>query len=166
MENEVYDAEAIARLNSRSLRDGVTGCLVHCGAKRNGYVIMAYRGQTHLAHRFAYYAHRGPIPKGLFVCHTCDNRACIEIAHLFLGSPKENVEDMRRKGRYRKPTMLHFGRPSIDEAIAAEVKRRIGLGQSGPRIAQEMGGPVTQQIVSQIRRGVTWRNVKPAEAPL
>ena len=51
------------------------------------------------AHRYVWERLKGPIPKGMFVCHSCDTPRCINIGHLFLGTPQDNMNDKVKKGR-------------------------------------------------------------------
>lgn len=65
----------------------------------SGYGVAKVDGKNQLAHRLAWREGRGEIPAGLLVCHSCDNRTCVNLEHLFLGTHLDNNRDMLRKGR-------------------------------------------------------------------
>jgi hypothetical protein len=94
-----------------------------------GYGQIQGEGSWTGAHRRAYSLTKGEIPDGHYVCHTCDNPPCCNPAHLFIGTPQDNVDDMIAKGRARlvgrpreNPTHCPNGHP-LDEA---------NTGQWGP----------------------------------
>ena len=70
---------------------------------KRGYGQMNIEGKPKEMHRISYKTFVGDIPTGLNVLHKCDNRKCINPEHLWIGTQKENIQDMISKGRRRKP---------------------------------------------------------------
>jgi hypothetical protein len=76
------------------------GCVVwQRSVNRGGYGQLTVNGRYVLAHRLAYEVHHGPVPDGQYVCHSCDNKICINPDHLWIGTASDNMQDAIAKGR-------------------------------------------------------------------
>lgn len=139
------------RIAEQSVRAG--DCLIWMGSKdKNGYglfALMAPVKRTVRLHRLVYELRVGPIPRGRFVCHRCDNPSCIEPKHLFAGTPKQNTQDMLTKGRRiksRRDATHH--NTKISHAERAVVRARRAEGESYASIAGSYG--VSKALIAQI----------------
>lgn len=119
---------------------------------KDGYGIFSYAGKTARAARVALELDGRPVPNGAFACHHCDNPRCVKPAHLFVGSPADNVVDMIAKGRNYTGSRHHFSK--LDETAVRAIR---ASGASAQEVAAKYG--VTPSSVSLIRRGVTWKSV-------
>lgn len=69
---------------------------------QKGYGCVKYKGKLFGAHRISYMIHNGGIPDKLFICHTCDNRRCVNPKHLYAGTAADNSRDMVERKRFFK----------------------------------------------------------------
>ena len=129
---------------------------------RHGYGLFYVHKKTVTAHRMAYRLAFGEIPEGLFVLHGCDNRSCVNPAHLRAGTHEDNMRDMISRGRQsRKAPPLRLGEkaPSavLTEEQVREIRQRRANGELGVKLAKEFG--VTPENISSIVLRKSWEHV-------
>lgn len=115
--------------------------------KRDGYGSF-WLGKPTKAHIAAWTLFSGPIPGGLCVLHHCDNRKCVNLAHLYLGTQKDNVRDMHVRGRF-------VGHRTLSPDDVSEIRAMLKAGRYTQEwIASQFG--VRQAAISKIKQGQTW----------
>lgn len=127
-----------------------SGCWRWTGWLRNGYGVIQVRRKRLIAHRVSWEVHRGPIPAGLCVLHRCDNPACVNPEHLFLGTQADNNHDMATKGRAKPPSGERHFRAKLTDAQVLEIARQPAT-ETAPAVASRYG--VNAETIRRIRRG-------------
>lgn len=163
----VQQRPAIDRVMGRIVRIPWSGCWIFMGALNDaGYGIVGKGGRgagNDRAHRITYQYFIGQIPDGLFVCHHCDQPACCNPDHLFLGTPADNMRDCRTKGRASNPPRnphvvgeVHPG-AKLTAAKVIEMRSLRAQGWTESALADRYGvHPVSvHKIVHRLR----WRHV-------
>lgn len=152
------------------------GCWLWNGDRKNGYGRVSVGGQQLYAHRVSWQLTNGQIPNGMFICHHCDTPLCVRPDHLFLGTPADNVRDMRQKGRYPTDVVRPSGddhwariypdkvkrgeannKAKLTEGEVIEIRSRYATGLvSQQNLAVTFG--VSQPVISSIVTGRTWKH--------
>lgn len=152
----------IARLLDKIVVDEATGCWNWTGsALPTGYGKLTVNGKQTSTHRISYVVHYGPIPPGMHVCHRCDNPRCIRFDHLWLGTPKANMQDRDRKGRDRykgkgkTPRIRGPRTDKINPDLATEIHQLRSCGMYTADIAQQVG--MSTGAIRRFLRGDTWK---------
>lgn len=102
-----------------------------------GYAKVMHGGSSHRVHRVMLTREAPQTPEKDQACHKCDNRRCINPAHLFWGSAAENSADMVQKGRSRLGMAKGSGKLSVDDKNAILARRN--AGESYRKIAADFG---------------------------
>ena len=145
------------RIEGKIERIPEAGCWIWTGSTQvRGYGELLSNNKKYLAHRASYEVFVGPIPKGLYVCHACDNVFCVNPSHLFLGTQKQNLQDMKAKGRSTKGTKNK--KAKLNEENVKGIKTLLTMGWSCTSIARLM--KVSTSNISAIKRNERWSHVK------
>ncbi len=148
------DPALLARLRARTTLDPATGCWVWTATKLNvrGYAEPTIGGRRRVVSRLALEASGVEIPPGHFACHDCDNRACINPAHLFPGTQADNIADAVSKGRMARGT--RHGKAKLAPDTIHEIRRRHEAGTPTLRLARDLG--LARSTVRGVIAGRTW----------
>lgn len=133
-----------------------SGCWVWISAKSQynyGYITYSYKNKVkHIrAHRYSYEVHKGEIPEGLIICHSCDNRLCVNPDHLFIGTQEDNMRDMIKKKRQ------NISKGKLTESDVLDIKKKLLDGYSLNKLAKMYNS--TKGNISFIKRNKAWKHV-------
>lgn len=153
-----FDASYIPEPNS--------GCWLWLGAERgsNGYGSIVVQGKRVVAHRYAFERFIGPLAGAAIVCHKCDNPACVNPSHLFLGTLQSNSDDKVAKGRQARGALLALAQQNCkrrgekngnSKLTEVDVLSIFSSADPQRKIAASFG--ITQAMVSSIKTRKAWR---------
>jgi hypothetical protein len=153
--------DPVYRFHESYVPEPNSGCWLWLGSQRGsmGYGSIKIKGKNVVSHRYSWEIHYGEIPYLSLVCHTCDNPACVNPSHLFLGSHKDNRADMFKKGRQncKGPTTLKGeSNPSakLSQLQADEIRKS---GMKINDLTKKYG--VSRSTVFRIRNGKLWNQL-------
>lgn len=130
-------------------------CWIWTGAimkSNSGYGTIGIGGVMRLAHRVAWIIKNGRVPELLLVLHSCDNPACVRPSHLWVGTQKQNIQDMINKNRGARG--LSVGAKLSED----QVKQMRSSGRTQQSLAKQYG--INQATVWAILNRVTYRYVE------
>ncbi len=131
------------------------------GKTARGYGNFFWNGKWWGAHRIAWIFTSGPIPDRLQICHHCDNPACTNPRHLFLGTQSDNLKDMYRKGRRDndwRPYGTAHANAKLTENQVVKIRERWSNGETQEAIAEDY--PCSRSNVGAICRREAWRHIQ------
>lgn len=132
------------------------GCWVWTSYKNNrGYGKFGVKNGCYYAHRISWQIKNGAIPKGMSVCHRCDNPPCVNPNHLFLGTMQDNLQDAASKGRTSAGSHRHNAK--LTEAKVSEIILLKNQGLKQKDIALQFG--VGEATISGVVHRTKWKRI-------
>lgn len=142
--------DIIAKHSDKFSAEPMSGCWLWIAATdKHGYGMLWDGKRMDRAHRLFYAAAFGQSVKGINVLHDCDNPACVNPAHLHVGTQAQNMVERNQRGRSGK---------RLTQASADHIRLQLELGRSQRWIADFWG--VSQRLVWSIKKGLVWNAKK------
>ena len=144
------------RIESKAERVTESGCWIWTGTVTSrGYGQLISHNKKVYAHRASFQAFVGDIPDGMVVCHACDNVHCVNPDHLFLGTQKDNLQDMKHKGRSTRGEKNT--QAVLTESKVMEIKSLLDAGWTQEQVAKHF--KVSRSNIGLIKRKARWNHV-------
>lgn len=124
-----------------------------------GYGHVGINGKMFISHRVAWELTYGPIPKGLCICHKCDNPPCINPNHLFIGTQQDNVTDMESKGRAVRSNGEKNGKAKLTKDQVIEIRRLYAIESHMSLSAIGRAFGVTPSAIYNIVNRKFWKHI-------
>lgn len=137
-------------------KQGPDDCWPWTGCLSNGYGLLYVNDKSCRVHRYSYELVHGPIPDGLFACHTCDNPSCCNPAHIFLGTTGDNTRDAARKKRMPYGETHHNAKLTETDVRQIRSEYADGLVSYSVLAARY---DVSKQLIYRVIRRKAWKHI-------
>jgi hypothetical protein len=148
----------IERFNSSYVisENGCWNWIKSLGTHGSGNI--SVNGNQMLSYRYSYLIHKGEIPKGMDVCYSCDNRACVNPKHLWLGTHRENMMDSLNKGRGNRQIGSECHKAKLTEEQVIEIRLKHASGYFNYCDLSKIYG-ITHQAIRDIVIRKNWKHI-------
>ncbi|UZT28587.1 response regulator [Bacillus phage vB_BceS_LY5] len=136
-------------------KNGCYICTSHAQNSSDGHIRIRRNGKRYLAHRYVYEQHYGEIPKDLVVRHKCDTPQCLNVDHMELGTPLDNVQD--RVSRGRNAVGENASKAKLTEIEVLEIRSLYAEGNTGTALAKIFN--VTSSTIYGIVNKKYWKHI-------
>jgi len=150
----VKGVNSMATFSAHTIFIPECGCQIWLGDQRNGYGRVFINNKRMLAHRASWQLTYGELPKNMCVLHKCDVGLCVNPAHLFLGTRKDNMIDMDNKNRRKAGVGERHRKAKLTNAQVLKIR---ASGKTPNQLAEEFG--MHPSTIRMIKKHLIWRHL-------